>query len=136
MLINSDIKRIVGGGCEIKEVRYMDSVVWKKKNEYKFIIDPDSYNANVYIDNIKLASYYTTININDSTFILKVTFTRRNLSETVKIFINDTVIFNEKVDGEYERDFNGPIYAYDIRKSFNTSVLDSNKVNSIKVVLS
>lgn len=28
MLINTNIKRIVGGGCEIKEVRYMDNVVW------------------------------------------------------------------------------------------------------------
>lgn len=136
MLINTNIKRIVGG-CEIREVRYKESTIWKKKNEYKLIVASDSlYTDHVYINNKELATYYKTIEINDSTFRLNVTFTRRNLSETVKIFINDTIIFNEKVHGEYERDYKGPIYAYNIRKTCNTSILYSDKINSIKVVLS
>lgn len=50
MLINTNIKRIVGGGCEIKEVRYMNNVVWKKRNEYRFQISPqDEFIANIYI---------------------------------------------------------------------------------------
>lgn len=34
MLINTNIKKILGGGCEIKEVRYKDKVVWKKAPKY------------------------------------------------------------------------------------------------------
>lgn len=42
MLINSDIKRIVGG-CEIKEVRYMDSVVWSFKGPIITNFDDSRY---------------------------------------------------------------------------------------------
>jgi hypothetical protein len=30
MLINSDIKKILGGGYEVKEIKYMGNTVWKK----------------------------------------------------------------------------------------------------------
>lgn len=30
MLINSDVKKILGGGCEIKAIKYMDNTIWQK----------------------------------------------------------------------------------------------------------
>lgn len=33
MLINSDIKKILGGGYEVKEIKYMGNTVWKKPLE-------------------------------------------------------------------------------------------------------
>ena len=137
MLINTNIKRIVGGGCEIKEVRYMDNVVWKKRNEYKIILNPDSLSyVKVYINSKGISTYSeSNVEINDSSFYLKAEFTNRDFSKTVKIFINGRVVYNKNVVGEYERDYKGPIYAYDIRESFNTSILYSDKVNSIKVVI-
>lgn len=43
MLINTNIKRIVGGGCEIKEVRYMDNVVWSFKGPIITSFDDSRY---------------------------------------------------------------------------------------------
>lgn len=57
MLINSDVKRIVGGGCEIKEVRYKDSVVWKKKFELNSNIEQMNY-SKCFIRDIKGNYYY------------------------------------------------------------------------------
>lgn len=137
MLINTNIKRIVGGGCEIKEIRYMNNVVWKKRNEYKVILDPDSLSyAKVYIDSRGISTFSeSNVEINDSSFYLKAEFTNKDPSKTVKILINGRVVYNKKVSGEFEREFHGPIYAYNIRELFDTSILYSNKVNSVKVVL-
>lgn len=115
----------------------MNNVVWKKKNEYKIILDPDSLSyAKVYINSIGIYTFSeSNVEINDSSFYLKAEFTNRDHSKTVKILINGRVVYNKNVSGEFEREFHGPIYAYNIRESFNTSILYSNKVNSVKVVL-
>lgn len=65
MLMNTNIKRIVGGGYEVKEIKYMGSTIWKKpldmivtniKNEEYFDKDgeyyrlkPDLCNENTYM---------------------------------------------------------------------------------------
>lgn len=115
----------------------MDNVVWKKKNEYKIILDPDSLSyAKVYINSIEMSTFSeSNVEINDSSFYLKVEFTNRDLSKTVEILINGRVVYNKNVIGEFLREFHGPIYAYNIRESFKTSILYSDKINSIKVMI-
>lgn len=115
----------------------MENVVWKKRNEYKIMLDPDSLSyAKVYINNREISTFpESNVEINDSSFYLKAEFTNRDLSKTVKILINGRVVYNKKVSGKFEREFHGPIYAYNIHESFNTSILYSNKVNLVKVVI-
>lgn len=57
MLINTNIKRIVGGGREIKEVRYKDSVVWKKKFELSSNIEQMN-NCKYFISDIHHNYFY------------------------------------------------------------------------------
>ena len=42
MLINTNIKKIVGGGCEIKEVRYMENVVWSGGKNITIEVEVDA----------------------------------------------------------------------------------------------
>ncbi len=42
MLINTNIKRIVGGGYEVKEIKYMDNTVWIAGKNITIKIDNDS----------------------------------------------------------------------------------------------
>lgn len=114
----------------------MNNVVWKKKNEYKIRLDPDSLSyAKVYINNRGISTFSeSNVEINDSSFYLKAEFTNRNPSETVKILINNRVIYNKELDGEYYENYNGPIYKYNISEKSDKFLLYSDKVNLIKVV--
>lgn len=114
----------------------MENVVWKKRNEYKIRLSPDSLSyAKVYINGIGISTFSeSNVEINDSSFYLKAEFTNRNLSETVKILINGRVVYNKELTGEYYKNYKGPIYKYNIHENFDKSTLYSDKLNLIEVM--
>lgn len=114
----------------------MNNVVWKKRNGYKIMLDHDSLSyAKVYINNRIISTFFeSNVEINDSSFYLKAEFTNRNPSEMVKIFINNRIVYNKELAGEYYQEYKGPIYKYNISEKCDKFLLYSDKVNLIKVV--
>lgn len=51
MLIDTKIQKIVGGGHKVNEVRYMDEIVWKEKEDIKMIITNLDDTKYFYINN-------------------------------------------------------------------------------------
>lgn len=74
MLINTNIKKIIGGGCEIKEVRYKDKVVWTKAPKYfvECIFEGKEEVVTVSFNQIK-SKAYTKMNIDSYEPMFRVT---------------------------------------------------------------
>lgn len=133
MLINSDIKRIVGGGCEIKEVRYMDSVVWKKGNEYKFqLSNEQDRSINIYANNIILSYYPTLIETELSYVNLESIFRSSQEIVYMRVYVGEDLVFSNRVKGEY----NTIDYDFAIQTRLDDYVLSKKNINYVRVMLS
>ena len=133
MLINTNIQRIVGGGYEIKEVRYMNNVVWKKRNEFRFQISPqDKSIANIYVNRIRLLKDYPTLINTELDYVnMEVSFSSLRSASDVRIFVGEDIIIDRQIEGE----FNGRGYNFWLDFRLELRVLSKKNINYIKVVI-
>lgn len=131
MLITNDIKKIIGGGCEIKEVRYKDEVVWSDMPMYKINIKPKHWGFNNFnISGIPLKNGKTT-SIKTIDKYLKFTFTYFGTKETssVGLYINNMLCYQRDCSGPY---LNG-YYNCEVSFDLETKLLKLNEVNNLKL---
>lgn len=123
----------MGGGCEIKEVRYMNNVVWKKRNEYRFQISPqDEFIANIYVNRIRLLKDYPTlINTKLDYVNMEVSFSSSRSASDVRIFVGEDIIIDRQIKGE----FDGRGYNFWLNFRLELRVLSKKNINYIKVVI-
>lgn len=144
MLINTNIKRIVGGGCEIKEVRYMDNVVWKKAIPYNFVYNL-SFSNYVNSSNCKLnkisinnkefsSSHELEIELEEKKALFSCKFMVNYIrvpEVTISITLNNTVIFDKGFSGYWGESDSS--YPCECIKEFDTSLLRQNQTNIINI---
>lgn len=133
MLIDKNIKKILGGGYNISEVKYMEKTVWKKGTEYRFKLSPDCYtNARIYVGAERLSKDYSKyINVALDYINSGVAFTHTQRGAYVKLFINENMVFDELIYG----DVNGLLYDFYIDIPIKTYFLSEKNINYIKVVI-
>lgn len=133
MLIDKNIKKILGGGYNVSEVKYMEKTVWKKGTEYRFKLSPDGYtDARIYVGAERLSKDYSTyINVASDYINSGVAFTRTQRGAYLKLFINENMVFDELVYG----DVNGLLYDFYIDIPIKTYFLSEKNINYIKVVI-
>lgn len=134
MLIDKNIKNILGGGYNVSEVKYMDKTVWKKGNEYRFRLSSEVYtDARIYVDTKRLSKDYSMyINVTLDYINSGVAFTYGQRGAYVKLFINEDMVFDELIYG----DVNGLLYDFYIDIPIKTYFLSKKNINYIKVVIS
>ena len=99
MLINSDIKKILGGGCEIKEVRHKDKVVWEKASLYivNCIFRGRDELVTVFF-NAKKAEPYSSICINTDNQMFRLQCIVKEVNSCrIAIYIDNKKYFNSYV---------------------------------------
>lgn len=133
MLIDKNIKKILGGGYNISEVKYMEKTVWKKGTEYRFKLSPDCYtDARIYVGAERLSKDYSKyINVALDYINSGVAFTHTQRGAYVKLFINENMVFDELIYG----DVNGLLYDFYIDIPIKTYFLSEKNINYIKVVI-
>lgn len=133
MLIDKNIKNIIGGGYNVSEVKYMDKTVWKKGTEYRFKLSPEMYaDARIYVGAERLSKDYSKyINVALDYINSGVAFTHTQRGAYVKLFINENMVFDELIYG----DVNGLLYDFYIDIPIKTYFLSEKNINYIKVVI-
>jgi hypothetical protein len=138
MLIDKNIKNILGGGYNVSEVKYMDRMVWKKgpsayKFKYSMHYESKIYGRTVSINDEKI-NPSDAVSVSSGEKMMKIyvsftvlTSTRHNL----KVDINGKEIINTIITGV--RNYEG-LYAFSYESEFATNILSENNVVNIIIL--